>query len=322
MSGDILKEKILEIYNDYVEDAKILWKELKYKCWYFKRNYKKIIAKVKEDLRSPKTRKKYLAGLAIVVLFNLLLVNLFVSFGYYNDTVTIPIVHAKVGNLYSNEYDYVLLVYLENTDEMGKGNGTYHLSSDIPYLGYSYSGYKCDHNSTLVYDDNTKVTSVTLNRKDVCSIYFDSISNFDISIKVMLEKEYNSNNYVLSERIPPFGYKYSYYECTNNSKLEYDSNLHKVKLSSSGKEYCSIYFNKEISDITVKLYVENTLNLEDYVERSTIPSNVSYSLNTSKSFCKNMNNERIDNNVSYTDGYINILSTEVSECSVYLDRNE
>lgn len=317
-----MKEKILDIYNEYVIDAKKLGKEIKNKFKYFMNNFQDNLKDLKKDLTTPGVRKKYIAGVVILVILNLLIINLFISYAYYNDLATIPLIQAKVGSIYDKDSDYVLLVYLENTDEFGNGNKNYHLSNSIPHLGYSFSGYKCNNNSTLIYDEDTKVTSVTLNQREVCSVYFDITSPLDLTAKIMIEESVSSGTYKLSENIPIFGYKYSHYECKNNGNLEYDSKLHKIKLSSSGKDDCNVYFNKEVADIKMNLFVENTLNTEDYIERISIPSNIEYRLNESKSFCKNNKNERIENNITYNDGYINILAQEVSECSVYLDKNE
>ena len=297
----------------------------------YKRKFKKKINKIykkliinfnllKERLFRKENRKKYLTTTGILIILNLLLINIYISFGYYYEEASLSLIRATVGNMYLDKYDYVLLVYLENIDINGNGNGKYRLSEEIPSLGYNYSGYKCKNNSVLLYDETTKMTSVTVEQKEVCSIYFDVISSLDLAVSIMLEDTPESNTYSVSDKIPAYGYKYSYYECSNNGKLEYNSELHTVRLSSSSNEYCSIYFTKEKSDISVKLYVEENYLTGDYIERLSIPANISYTLNESKSICTNKNNERIDTEVSYLDGYINIESSEITNCSIYLDK--
>lgn len=315
-----MKKNILKIYNEYKDEF------LKY-MRFFRKKLKKLYKKflyyynsVKRNILRKENRKKYLTTTGILIIGNLLLINIYISFGYYFEEASLSLIKATVGNMYLEEYDYVLLVYLENTDSTGNGNGKYHLSDSIPTLGYNYSGYKCQNNSTLVYDEETKTTSVTMEQKEICSVYFDVIGSMDLTVQIMLEDNIGSNTYSVSERIPAFGYKYSYYECANNGTLEYNSNLHTVKLSSSTKEFCSIYFTKESSDITVSLYVEETYQAGDYIERLSIPTNTSYTLNDSKSGCVNNNNERVDTDITYEDGYINIESSEIINCSIYLDK--
>lgn len=315
-----MKKKILKICNDYKDEF------LKY-MKVFKRKIKKVYKKflyyynsLKDKILRKENRKKYLTTTGILIIINLFLINIYISFGYYYEEASLSLIKATVGNMYLQEYDYVLLVYLENTDSTGNGNGKYRLGDEIPTLGYNYSGYKCQNNSTLIYDEETKTTSVTIEQKEVCSVYFDVIGSMDLTVQIMLEESTGSNTYSISERIPAYGYKYSYYECANNGTLEYNSELHTVKLSSATKEFCSIYFTKESSDISVSLYVEETYQMGDYIERLSIPSNVSYVLNDTKSVCTNNNNERVDTNITYIDGYINIESSEIINCSIYLDK--
>jgi len=320
MSGDILKNKILKIYNDYKDEFLKYMKILKRKT---KKSYKKLLyyyKKIKENFLKKENRKKYLTTTGILIIINLLLINIYISFGYYYENASLSLIKATVGNMYLEEYDYVLLVYLENMDSTGNGNGKYRLGDEIPTLGYNYSGYKCQNNSTLIYDEETKTTSVTIEQKEVCSVYFDVIGSMDLSVQIMLEDNPGSNTYIVSERIPAYGYKYSYYECANDGTLEYNSELHTVKLSSSTKEHCSIYFTQEPSDIKVNLYVEETYQMGDYIERISIPSNINYVLNETKSVCINNNNERTDTDITYEDGYINIESSEIISCSIYLDK--
>ena len=181
--------------------------------------------------------------------------------------------------------------------------------------------YKCKNESILTFNEDTKNASVTLDQKDVCSVYFNLIGSSDVTVNIMLEDEVDTNNYSLSKIIPYYGYKYSHYECDNNSTLTYDSNLHKVKIEASNKDLCSIYFKKEPVDLEILLYVQNKNG--NYNESNTIPSGNNYTINEEKSECINNNDERIETNISYTDGFIEVTSSEVAYCQVYLDiKNE
>lgn len=320
-TNKILK-KIKGIFNEYQKDFFKYYTVVRKKSKKIYRKSKYYFFKLKEDILRQENRKKYLTTTGILIVINLLIINIYASFGYYYDTDSLSLLRTVVGNMYMDKYDYVLLVYLEDTDSTGNGNGKYHLSESVPSIGYNYSGYKCQNDSALVFDKETKIASVNLIQKEICSIYFDAIGKMDLSVKIMLEKEINSNEYTLTDKIPSFGYKYSHYECASNSLLEYNSELHKIKLSSTTQEYCSMYFKKESSDITVNLYIEQNYQTKDYITRQSIPTNTIYVLNEEKSICKKNNNERINTPITYEEGYINIETSEMVNCDIYLDKNE
>lgn len=147
-SGDILKNKTLKIYKEFKK-------------------------KITEKLNLEENKSIYLSIGGVLILINLLIINLYVSYGYYHNEASIPLLNAVVGNMNINKYDYTLSVFLEKTDELGLGTGSYYLAEDIPTTGYSYKSSKCVNNSVLTYDVKTHMTSVTTERKDACSIYFD-----------------------------------------------------------------------------------------------------------------------------------------------------
>lgn len=320
MSGDILKEKVKEIIRDYQNDFKKFVGLVKYKLRYIKKHYQEIWEKIKDSFKDSRVRTKYLT-IASVFVLALILANIYSSYGYYEDKVTIPIVQAKVGNMYITDYDYTLLVYLENPNK-STDNIDYRLVSDVPITGYSYSGYTCDKDSKLFFNEDNFNASTTLEHKDVCSLYFDLVTDLDLTINIMLEDDIASDTYTVGKRIPAFGYKYDHYECSHNSELTYDSNLHKVSLSSSGKDYCSMYFKKEAADIKLNLLVENTFNMGDYINRLSIPANIKYHVNTERSSCTDKNNERLETNISYNEGYLEFATDKITACKVYLDRDE
>ena len=218
-----MKEKIKEKYN------------------YLKDNYKVIWSRFKESLKDKEFRKKYIV-LGLVIILNILLINILFTFAFYEKKDDIPILQATVGDFELAKYDYSLLVYIEDANALGKGSGTYHLTYGIPSFGYTYSGYSCKNNSNIVYDDVTKETYVTITQKESCSIYFNLNSILDVSVKIMLEEEKDSNDYRVSNDIPSSDY--NRYECMNGSNLTYDNSLKKFTISTNKKEYCVAYFDK------------------------------------------------------------------------------
>lgn len=348
-----MNNRLFEIVNDYYQDlkkylriirrkvkrvfriARYKWNNPKSKFWqkyipkiniiflninnFFKTIYDYLKEKfffLKEYVINNK-EKSLLIGSGILGVLILLLI--LPSFAIYQNNFEFSFLANVVGDMYANENDYTLLIYTEEVGDTGEGSGIYNLVESIPSFGYTYSGYTCKNGSTLMYDDVAKTTSVTLDKKEVCSIYFDLTIVADITLKVMLEDEVDSNSYTLGNNIPYYGYKYSHYECDNNSSLTYNSELHKVNIASSGKDYCRIYFQKEEADIEVRLFVEGTYQTGDYIERLNIPANKSYVINEIESSCVNSNNERIETEIGYVDGYIEITTTEKSYCNVYMD---
>ncbi len=312
-----MKEKIITIYKEYKNEFLKYYSKFKEKLKLFYNSSIIYFNNLKNNLKIREKRKKYLIFSGLGAIVAILIINLFTSLAFYRSINSIPFIHALVGNIYAKNYDYVLLVYLENASD----NGEYHLVSDIPTVGYTYNGYKCENNSKLNFDTTLNNTNVTLNGKDICSIYFDLKNKFDITVDIMIEDEINSDTYSLTNNIPLFGYVYSHYECDNNNELNYDSTLHKITLKTNNKDNCRAYFTKQVADITIRLFTEYTQGEQDYIERLAIPSNIEYHLNSERSSCKNINNERIDTNITYTDGYIETTASEVASCEIYLDRN-
>lgn len=306
-----IKDKLSSLKNKFIEFMDTL-KRSTILAWH----------KFKINMKDPEKRGKLLSAVFILIVINLFIINIFVTHSYYTDTAGIPFVHAKVGNMFYNNYDYVLLVYLENSDASGNGNGEYHLTSSIPQYGYTYSGYRCSNNSVLTYNEDTRLTNVTLKEKDICSVFFNLKESIDLTVKIMLEDAVGSDHYVVNNIIPAFGYEFSSYECTSGGTLEYDSELHKFKMSSNNKDYCSAYFKKKQEDVIANIYVSNNTNNDSFTQVETIPNNITYSLNTDRSSCVNKQNERKEVNITYQEGYVNVLTDEIVTCDIYLNRNE
>ncbi len=322
MSGDILKKKILEIWQEYVKDAKRLGHTIKRKWRYFKENLQDAVYDAVMRIRNTNNKKKYVLIASFLIVLNVLIINLLISYSFYNNEAAIPIVHSKVGDMYTANYDYVLQVFLENTNP-NSNDKKYFLANNIPSGGgYRYSGYKCVKGSTLNYDEENKNTSIDLLQKESCSIYFDLESSLDVKVNIMLEEGINSETYVLGKNIPVYGYRYNNFSCENGSELTYNSETHAVNVLTDGKESCNIYFKKEQADVVIDLFIENGFGTGDYIVRETIPQNGTYNLNATKSYCENNLKERLDGVLSYSDGYIETLSESVAYCTVYLDKNE
>ena len=150
-----MKEKLIETIDDYVEDAKEVGRLLK--------------EKYQNDINNPRIRKKYVTIASILLVITILIANIFTSLAYYSeDEEGAILIQAKVGRMYIDDYDYTLLVFLEDEEE----KGFFKLADSIPSIGYTYNGYSCLNNSTLLYDEGNKITRTTITEKDVCSIYF------------------------------------------------------------------------------------------------------------------------------------------------------
>ena len=75
-----------------------------------------------------------------------------------------------VGDYTISDYDYVLNIYLEDVNAYGEKS--YYITDEIPTSGYVYDGYTCENDSAFSYDSENKTTIATLNKKDICKIYF------------------------------------------------------------------------------------------------------------------------------------------------------
>ena len=118
-------------------------------------------------------KKEKILYLLVPLLLCLVLINYYVSYAYYNAVSEYPLIHSIVGNMYLNDTDYVLLIYEE--DENNVGN--YLMVNDIPNNNYAFKNYECLNNSTLIYNEETKTTSVTITGKELCAIYFDLLES-------------------------------------------------------------------------------------------------------------------------------------------------
>lgn len=200
----------------------------------------------KEKLLCAENRRKNLTTILVLLVLHLILL-ISTSNAYYQNESGLRLLHAIVGDIDSLNYDYVLRIFIEDSNN---DNKTYKLVNNIPTYNYQYSNYICNNNGELIYDSVNNTTSISLDGKESCSIYFDLISKPDIIVNIYLETDLDSNNYIRSD---------------------------------------------------------------------TIPNNINYELNTTKSECLDKNNNIINNNISYNNGLISIDTTRISNCEVYLD---
>ena len=210
---------------------------------YFKNKYHKA----KEYLLSSENRRKNLTTILLLIVLHLVLL-IASSAAYYNDTVGIPLIHATIGDLDAEKYDYVLKIFIQDINN--NGNKTYHLVNSIPTYNYKYSSYNCKNNSSFLYDDINKVTSVTMDKKDVCSIYFDLESAADIIVNIYIQDNEDSSKYVKVDNIlNNINYKLNN---ENSNCLDIDGNIQDIEINYSNgvidinttsKSYCDIYLD-------------------------------------------------------------------------------
>lgn len=271
---------------------------------------------IKEYLLCAKNRKKNLTAISFLIVIHLLLL-ISLSNAFYFDEANISIMQALIGDFDQNNYDYTLKIYLENDDNTG--SKTYRLSDSIPNYNYTYSGYNCKNNSSLVYDEVNKVTNVTIDSKEYCSIYFDLVNHADIIVNIYKEDNLNTNNFTKDNYIPIYGYEYDQYICENNSELIINNNLHKIIVNTNNRDTCNIYYKKNKELIDIELYIEDGLNSNNYNKKGYIPYNINYEINSTKSKCYDSNNNIINTPINYINGILDIDSNQINTCEVYMD---
>ncbi len=143
--------------------------------------------------------------------------------------------------------------------------------NNIPAFGYTYAGYKCEHDETqnaepkmLTYDPETNTFKLETKEKNTCYAYFNSIGAADIITHVYVQNndavpdEELESSYTLVDSIPT-GNKYKIN--TSNSKCKIISN------ESTGESVISnnISYNNgyiTINDISTKQECDVYLDLD------------------------------------------------------------
>lgn len=249
-------------------------------------------------------------------------------YAYYHDSIASGILANKVGDFDTGDGDFNLMLYKENDE--GKFVRVYAIPSDYYVFNDSLTSctIPCNDGSgacSYSYDSINKTVSLTSNEKVTCKFYFEQVSNSDISVYVMIERNsgthiYNSKSYSLVDSIPAYGYIYSgNYVCDSSAELIYNSETKKFRVATSTKNNCYAYFDLEGStDVVVNTYVQDEFGRNAYTLVETIPANKIYTLNSTKSICTPITSGDAGT-ISYVDGYINISSNSPQTCDVYLD---
>lgn len=254
------------------------------------------------------------------------------TYAYYHDDTSKSILANKIGDFDIGDGDINMMIYRENDE--GKFVRIY--SVPAAYYIFNSSLTSCtipcntdDGVCTYSFDDVNRKFSLTSTQKVTCKFYFEKEwDSSDIDVYILLESDttdttyvYNSKNYELNGVIPAYGYKYSdYYTCDNGSTLTYNSETKKVNVSSSQKDRCYVYFDKNGSaDIIVNTYVQDKYGSTTYTNVSYIPANKIYTLNTTSSSCTPVSSSDEAGVITYVDGYIYVEATGQQVCDVYLD---
>ena len=272
-------------------------------------------------------------GIAIAFVALLLFVGVSIARAYYTSSSSINILSSLVGDFEVVDGDINILLYKEND------NGDYVRVFAVPAVGYTFndSETNCSETCTNTSVNNSGDCTYTLNsnntitlnsnKKVTCRFFFDKDDNVtaDITLRVLKEDAngtytYNNKHYSITNNVPSFGYTYTnHYSCTYNSTVTYTAATRSFSVATTRTDECLVYFDKNnmSSDIDVNIYVEEGNN---YVQVESIPQNKTYELSqTETSSCVDSNNQNTNATITYTNGYINIESSQKQTCNVYLD---
>lgn len=278
-----------------------------------------------------KENKKFLL-IAISVFALLLIFGIQKTYAYYHSSDGKSILANKVGDFDLGDGDINMMIYREND------NGKFVRVYTVPAAYYTFNDeltsctIPCNgenDNCEYSFDETNRKFSLAGNQKLTCKFYFEKEwDSSDIDVYILIESDtsdttytYNSKNYELNSVIPAYGYKYSeHYTCDNDSTLTYNSETKKVNVSSTTKDKCYVYFNKNgNSDITVNTYVQSKSGSTTYTLVNNIPANKIYTLNSTNSSCTPASTSDTAGTITYEDGYINVDATSKQVCNVYLD---
>ena len=290
---------------------------------------------IKKFKKMPKRNKKYALGIMGLISLGLIL-GIQSTYAYYTDNDSIHILAAAVGDFDTGDGDINIMIYKQSENNSKLYSRTY----SVPAFGYEFKDEltKCtipckegDGTCHYSYDKDSRTFSLTSKEKVTCKFYFDQTEPSDVNVYIMLEDingshYYDGNRYSLVNMIPPVGYTYEKFTCDNEGdELTYNSDTHKFTLSTNSKNKCYAYFKKSDvpADISSNIYVQNEKDSQTYINVKTIPGSKLYRLNKNKSMCKDVGSDTKNNSeITYDNGYINILSSGKETCEIYLDLQE
>ena len=289
-------------------------------------------------------KNTYLYGLILFFLVAIIF-EIHEAYAFYYDEYSTSIIGNIIGNFDENNFDASIMIYKEND------NGQFVRVYSVPDLSYykmnssvSCTPVSCTNDANVQnadcyysFNNSTNEIQLTTKNKVSCRFYFEKIASSDISVIILTEdengtysREVNSQtkNYKISSVIPSVGYEYSnYYNCINGSSadtsLVYNDSLRKFTVETSVKNTCYVYFDSTGSaDIIANIYVQAAADSQVYNKVSTIPSEKNYVINGSKSACYDENGNTVTSSIIYSNGFINVDTTEKQECDIYLDLYE
>lgn len=101
--------------------------------------------------------------------------------------------------------DIILNVHVEDTNEEGKGLGTYTVFYDdsVPLVGYKFDQTRstCTNDATISYNIDTGRFVILTNNKTVCNAWMDAVEP-DILLNTWVEKTKGAKDYVQVKEIP------------------------------------------------------------------------------------------------------------------------
>jgi len=157
------------------------------------------------------------------ILVGMIVLLMIVTFQFYQKEVNIVVANNKVNNTLNTNS---LSINLET--EAGTGIYEEVANSNWPESGYTFNSElsRCENNSTIAWNEETKKVIVSSNKSDKCYVYFDKVP-FDVNFKVesgwagtnqlisiSLDIKNNTSNYI----------RLSFKLNSNNSNINFEFN--------------------------------------------------------------------------------------------------
>lgn len=273
-------------------------------------------------------RKKIVLSSILILIGFLFLWGFNTVNAYYNSKTDFSFLGTTIGDFDIGDGDINLVLYKESDD------GKYNLTKSIPLIGYYLNNDKTDcsnKNTVISYENATNEVNIETDSQTTCRIYFDQLGESDVRAYMLVETtngeySYNGKTYNLSNKVPDVGYEYLTYACQNPeavTEIDYDGQTRTFTYKSTDRNICYIYFNALSNpDVTLNIYIQETMGSESYMNVTNIPTLYTYKLNSTKSYCLDLDNNNIGSAVlSYADRKISVEVEYAGVCYVYLDIN-